>query len=304
MVRSLAWTVLTWALASVLAATTMGHLGAADSEGADTPPTIELTYPTQGAVLGASLQVRGVAHDAEGFNMSSYVVLWWDDWGEMFKVSSTPADDGHALSYGEIIDLTKFRPGAHNLHARAFDGMLWSVELNVSVTLRDLADLVVFPSEIALSPKDVEDGERAHVAVVVYNTGGEDANDVVVRALRNGTLIGETVLPRVSARGNATARIPWEAQAGDVYITVTVEGPAGLQERSTQNNDATEQFKVPEGPEFKVGVWFYLAVGSLASAAILAGAYSRSRRREGSVVAKLTEQYSPPSGGSDPPRNH
>lgn len=263
--------------------------GAAD----DTPPTIELTYPTPGAVLGASLQVRGVAHDAEGFNMSSYVVLWWDDWGEMFKVSSTPADDGFALAYGEIIDLTQFQPGPHHLHARAFDGLLWSVELNVSVTLRDLADLVVFPSDITLDPKGVEDGERAHVVVVVHNTGGEDATDVVVSALRNGTLIGETVLDRVGARGNATARIPWEAQAGDVYITVTVEGPPGLQERSTRNNDATGRFNVKEGRSFKAGFWFYLAVGSLSSAAILAGAYSRSRRRDEDGVDALAGAYSP-----------
>jgi len=296
-----AWSV-ALALAAVCAAAAAlsFHAGAAE----DAPPTIELTFPTQGAVLGASLQVRGVAHDAEGFNMSSYVVLWWDDWGEMFKASSTPAEDGHSLAFGEIIDLTEFRPGPHDLHARAFDGLLWSTELNVSVTLRDLPDLVVFPPDISLEPKGVADGERAHVVVVVRNTGGEDATDVVVMALRNGTLIGEATVPRVGARGNATVRIPWEAQAGKVYITVTVEGPPGMQERSTLNNDATQAFMVPEAPAFRVGFWLFLAVGSLSSAAILAGAYSRSRRREPDGVAELAGAYSPPAGGSDPPRNH
>jgi hypothetical protein len=296
-----AWAaVLTVAVACAALAVLAHVVGAAE----DTPPTIEMTYPTTGAVLGASLQVRGVAHDAEGFNMSSYVVLWWDDWGEMFKASSTPADNGFALAYGEIIDLTKFQPGPHNLYARAFDGLLWSVELNVSVTLRDLADLVVFPPDISLDPRDVEGGQRAHVVVVVHNTGGEDATDVVVRALRNGTLIGERTVPRVGARGNVTVRIPWEAQEGEVYVTVTVEGPAGLQERSTQNNDATEAFDVPEESAFKVGFWFYLAVGSLASAAIVTGAYSRSRRREPDGATALAGARSPAPGGSDPPRNH
>ena len=296
-----AWTA-ALAIAAVCAVSTVVALAAGAAE--DTPPTIELTFPAQGAVLGASLQVRGVAHDAEGFNMSSYVVLWWDDWGEMFKASSTPADNGFALSFGEIIDLTRFQPGPHNLHAQAFDGLLWSSELNVSVTFRDLADLVVFPPDITLDPRDVEDGQRARVVVVVHNTGGEDATDVLVRALRNGTLIGETTVPRVGARGNATVRIPWVAQAGEVYITVTVDGPSGLQERSTQNNDATEAFNVPEESAFRVGFWFFLAVGSLASAAILAGAYSRSRRREPDGTAALAGAYSPAPGESDPPRNH
>jgi len=294
-----------WAavLAVAAACVALSVLAIAASAAEDTPPTIELTFPTQGAVLGASLQVRGVAHDAEGFNVSSYVVLWWDDWGEMFKASSTPADNW-TLSYGEIIDLTKFRPGPHDLHAQAYDGLLWSVELNVSVTIRDLADLVVFPPDITLDPRDVEDGQRARVVVVVHNTGGEDAANVTVRALRNGTLIGETTVPLIGARANATVRIPWEAQAGEVYITVTVEGPAGMLERSTLNNDATEAFKVPEASTFKVGFWFYLALGSLASAAILAGAYSRSRRRELDGASALAGAYSAAPGGSDPPRNH
>lgn len=271
------------ALAVAVALLALSHPAA----GENTPPTVEITKPSPGTPLGATAQVNGVARDAEGFNISSLVQLRWDDLA-WFTALSTPGDNGSSLSWGTFVDMSPFTPGEHLLSARAFDGELWSAEANITVTVRDLPDLVVFPSDISLDPSDAEADERVDLVVVVHNFGGEDATGVVVRAAWEGTALGAATLDVVPARGNATARLRVSLTEGVSNVTVHVELPAPQQERSLSNNDAAATFEL-EGPS-PCRFWklLLIAIGAVATASVLVALYLRARRsREGA-----------------PPRNH
>ncbi len=243
----------------------------------NSPPTIEITDPRPGAALGAEVQVKGLARDVDGFNNMSHVEIRWDEFA-WFKVSSTPGNMGFQLSFGEIVGLATFLPGPHYLLARAFDGVDYSAEANVSVSFRDIPDLVVFPADIRLSPEDARGGERITLVVVVRNQGGEDATDVTVRAAWEGTALGDVRLGVVPARGQATARLRCTLQEGTSNITVHVEAGASNEERSLSNNDASAVFELEEGSLARATTWLFLTIGTLAAAAILVGAYARSRR--------------------------
>jgi hypothetical protein len=270
-----------------IALTLLALAGAALAAGENTPPTVGIDKPTAGTALGVTAQVNGVARDAEGFNMSSFVQLRWDDLA-WFLVLSTPGDNGSTLSYGTFVDMSPFTPGEHLLSARAYDGELWSEEANITVVVRDLPDLVVFPTDVTLDPPDAGPDERADLVVVVHNDGGEDATGVVVRAVWEGTALGEATIGLVPARGTATARIRVALAAGESNVTVHVELPTPQQERSTSNNDATAAFDI-EGP--CNCMWWkllFIAIGAIATASILVGLYVRARSAH--------------AGG--PPRNH
>jgi len=248
-----------------------------DASADDTPPTIEITEPTPGAVLGTEVQVKGVAHDADKFNIQSYVELGWDEF-EWNWIPTTPGGNGSQLSFDVAVDLITFLPGAHILRARAFDGVNYSAWANVSVTFRDVADLVVFPADISLSPSDAKAGERITLVVVVRNQGGEDVSDVTVRAVWEGTALGEVHLRVVPAGGHATARLKCALLEGASNITVHVEAKQPAEERNLSNNDASATFVLEENPFARAAPWLYLTVGTLAALAILIGAYARSRR--------------------------
>ena len=241
------------------------------------PPTIEITEPRPGAALGAEVQVKGVARDADGFNIMSCVEMGWDE-SPWYWISTTPGDKGLQLSFCVTVGLTTFLPGAHLLRARAFDGINYSAEANVSVSIRDIPDLVVFPADIRLSPEDARAGERITLVVVVRNQGGEDATNVTVRAVWEGAALGEVRLRVVPARGTATARLRCTLLAGTSNLTVHVGAGASGEERNTSNNDASATFVLEDDPLARAASWLFLSIGTLAAVAILVGAYVRTRR--------------------------
>jgi hypothetical protein len=241
------------------------------------PPTLEVDEPFSGAILGAEVRIRGVARDAEGFNMLSYVEVGWDElpWN---TIPTTPGNRGYQLSFCVTVGLTTFLPGAHSLRVRAYDGANHSAWANISITIRDIPDLVVFPADISLSPSDARAGERITLVVVVRNQGGEDATNVTVRATWEGAALGVVRLRVVPAGGQATARLRCTLLAGTSDINVHVEAGASDEERNLSNNDASATFELEEDPWARAATWLLLGLGALATVAILMGAYARSRR--------------------------
>ena len=72
--------------------------------GENTPPTVEIKIPKEGASLGMTVTVSGKARDAEGFNIASSVEARWNDW-EWFPLPVTPADGNASMVFGEMVYL-------------------------------------------------------------------------------------------------------------------------------------------------------------------------------------------------------
>jgi hypothetical protein len=209
----------------------------------NTPPEVDLDTPQEGALLGVTATVSGKATDGEGFNVSSLVEARWNDW-EWFTLPSNPGGDGRLLHFGETVDLSWHAPGEHRLIVRAYDGELWSEEVNITVTVRDLPDLVVLPSDITIDPEDAVAGDDAEVVVRVQNQGGEDVSDVRVVLRRGDVELARETIEEVPAQGSSEVRFEFELEEGNLTLSVTVNALGQLMERSQTNNNAERTFVI------------------------------------------------------------
>jgi hypothetical protein len=240
----------------------------ATSAGAENaPPTVEIETPTEGTLLGLSVQVTGNAWDADGFNIDSVVELRWNDW-EWFEAPSNPGGDGNLLYFGELIDLAWHTPGEHVLHARAFDGELYSAVVNVTVMVRDLADLVVLPTDISLEPEAPRDGDDVTFRIEVRNQGGEPVPEAAVELLIDGEVVDVIGVSSIEGGGTQVTTGHWEGKAGDHVLKVVLDPEGELEEHSTLNNFATISFTVEEA-EPAISGWTMVAVGGFIVAAFL-----------------------------------
>ena len=236
--------------------------------GENTPPTVEIRTPEEGAALGLTVTVSGNATDAEGFNISSYVEARWNDW-EWFNLPATPANRNRSIIFGEMINLDFHSPGEHVLQVRAFDGELFSGVAQVTVTVRDLADIVVLPSDITLDPEDARDGEAAKYQVVVRNQGGEEVVEVEVILRMNGSEIGRRVMGRIGPNSQATTVFDLDLVRGNFSIVASAFSLQPVEEKSVTNNQAERFFEIPAAKDgasdwgtilFTIGVGILLIV--------------------------------------------
>jgi hypothetical protein len=220
---------------------TFAITGAAEN----TPPQVTIETPSDGAELGMAVVVSGTATDTEGFNTSSLVEMRWDDW-EWFTLPSNPGGGGTLLSYGEQVNLLWHAPGEHELTVRAFDGELYSEEVTIDVTLRDLPDLVILPSDILIDPPDGKDGDDAEVVVVVRNQGGEKVSDVEVVLRKGDKEIDRVTISKLPASGSRTLRFPIELREGNLTLRASANAMGAIQEKSQANNFAEVSFRIEE----------------------------------------------------------
>ena len=222
----------------------------------NTPPEVVLDTPSEGARLSATVLVTGTATDTEGFNVSSLVEMRWNDW-EWFAIASTPAGGGIALYFGESVDLSWHAPGEHNLSVRAFDGELYSEEVNLSVTVRDLPDIVILPTGIRMDPMDAGAGDDADIIITVENQGGEDVPAVEV-VLRSGDReVGRKTIGLLPAGGSVDVSFSMELEVGNLTVLATANAKGQVQERSAVNNDAERTFTI-EDVDGDSGNWHLL----------------------------------------------
>jgi hypothetical protein len=215
----------------------------------NTSPTVEVHTPEEGAALGLAVTVSGKAIDAEGFNIESYVEARWNDW-EWFRLPDTPTDGNRSIVFGEMVNLDWHSPGEHMLQVRAFDGELFSDVAQVNVTVRDLPDLVILPTDISLDPDHVEGDEPMRFHVVVENQGGEEITDVQVRLMVDGVERDGFLLGVVEADSQKTVVLKTGLPAGTFEITVSAYSLQVVEERSQENNEAGRTFTFSE-PEDK-----------------------------------------------------
>lgn len=214
----------------------------------NTPPDLEVTTPTEGAALGLQVVISGTATDGEGFNMSSSVEARWNDW-EWFTLPSTPADGGSALYFGEVVNLQWHIPGPHRLFVRAYDGELHSLTVEVNVTVRDLPDLVVMPTDISRDPEDGTAGDKADLVVIVRNQGGEDVGKVEIKFKVNGEDAGVVTIDALEAFGSARATLEVTLESGNMTVRASAYSVDPIEDKSLQNNEAETTIVVEEGED-------------------------------------------------------
>lgn len=212
--------------------------------GENTPPTVVMHTPGEGADLGLTVIVSGNATDGEGFNISAYVEARWNDW-EWFLLPATPADEGRSIIFGEMVNLNWHSPGEHLLQVRAFDGELYSEVAQVTVTVRDLADIVVMPSDITLDPEDARAGDGAKFSVVVRNQGGESVTGVEVVLRMNGSELGRRVIDSIDPHSQAVTVFDVNLERGNFSIVASAFSLQPVEEKSVANNRAERFFKIP-----------------------------------------------------------
>ncbi len=223
------------------------------SWGENTPPQVEVGTPSEDAVIAQMVTVSGVANDEEGFNVSAYVEARWNDW-EWFRLPINPGQDGHILYFGEIVNLDWHAPGSHQLHVRAFDGELYSDIVTVNVTVRDLPDLVILPTDITLDPEDTFAGQSSRIVVLVRNQGGEDIEEVEVVVRIGEEEVGTLVIPLIGAYNEEVARFKHTFGKGNVTVRASVLSLLQTMEKSTANNQADRTFTIQEAEDDEIPI--------------------------------------------------
>ncbi len=248
----------------------------AAATGENTPPSVQVYTPDEGDSLALSVTVSGKATDAEGFNISSYVEARWNDW-EWFDLPNTPADGGLSMVFGEMVNLDFHAPGEHTLHVRAYDGELFSEIVSVRVTVRDLPDLVILPTDITIKPHDVMEGDEAVVHVVVRNQGGEAVPDVEITLFTDGVEVDSRTEPSIVADGEVMVSFKVSPEEGNVTFRAAAYPLQHVDERSEANNEAERTFTVgppvPEGDDWNRGM-LVTGLSVLAVAVVLVALYA------------------------------
>lgn len=215
----------------------------------NTPPTVTVDMPRANDALAQSVTVSGKATDTEGFNVDSYVEARWNDW-EWFRLPITAADGNRSMVFGEMVNLDFHTPGEHTLQVRAFDGELYSGVASVPVTVRDLGDLVVLPTDITAKWGEGAERDRVEFQVVVHNQGGEDIHQVKVVLSIDGVKVDSVTVDAVVAASEETVVFERELERGRSYdVTVSASPGLSAEERSLANNEAQRQFDAPDGED-------------------------------------------------------
>ncbi|NOQ53718.1 MAG: hypothetical protein GQ558_03830 [Thermoplasmata archaeon] len=223
------------------------------SWGENTPPQVAVGTPSEDAVIAQMVTVSGVANDEEGFNVSSYVEARWNDW-EWFRLPINPGQDGHILYFGEIVNLNWHSPGPHNISVRAFDGELYSEIVVVNVTVRDLPDLVILPTDITLDPEDTFAGQSSRIVVLVRNQGGEDIEEVEVVVRIGDEEVGTLVIPLIGAYNEEIARFKHTFGKGNVTVHASALSLLQTTEKSMANNQADRTFTIQEAEDDEIPI--------------------------------------------------
>lgn len=210
----------------------------------NTPPAVTVDTPRANDALAQSVTLSGRATDSEGFNVDSYVEARWNDW-EWFRLPITAADGNRSMVFGEMVNLGFHAPGEHTLHVRAFDGELYSEVASVPVTVRDLGDLVVMPTDITMRVVGVTLETIVEFHVVVHNQGGEDIHQVEVGLFIDGVEVDDASIDVVDAYSEERVVFERGLAKGRSYdVRVTASPHLSSEERSRENNEASRWFEV------------------------------------------------------------
>lgn len=149
------------------------------------------------------------------------------------------------------IDATATAAGVYEgilLEIAVEDGSMLYSNLTVYVTepgAMDLPDLTLRSEDIGFTLEDPS--EPLTLTATIHNRGNTPASEVPVQFYHFGTLLGETIIPAVPAKGSATTSLSTPLTAsGDHLIRVVID-PAGLIPELDDTNNEASQIIQPAG---------------------------------------------------------
>ena len=152
---------------------------------------------------------------------------------------------GESYDVSLLIDASDASVGIYDgilLKVSVDDGSTLYSNITVYVTKQgdaNLPDLTVSGGDIRHVSTD-SDGQVTYMATI-HNRGGLSATDVTVQFNDFGTLLGETVIPVVSSKGNANTSITIpEYPSGDSLIVVIIDPFETIPELDETNNEASK----------------------------------------------------------------
>jgi subtilase family serine protease len=136
--------------------------------------------------------------------------------------------------------------------------------VTVPVTVRDLPDVVVLPTDITVAPEHVRAEADATVHVQVRNQGGEDAENVEVVLTVGGIVVGTKEIPLIEPYSAASVGFEWTFEEGNVTVVASARPQGPVVEKSTANNQADVTLQVRSEERSDVS-WraFALVMGTL-----------------------------------------
>ena len=263
-------------------------------------PQLIITYPTEGLTTNKSFMALSVSiKDFVTGPGGGHIHLQLDNGSGLIWDAQGP------------FTLTDLADGAHLLKAYladASDTRLANPEayfqVNFTVKLPPMPDLVVASSDISLKPAGPKEGDTVTISVTVHNSGNLDAGAFAVRFfVDNDTLPDQTVV--LLAKGGSTVvEAKWKATGGSHTATVRVNPGGSLQESSMANNEAAIALKVAKKAAPAAGFpWLIIAVALIVVVVAAAAAVMLMRRKKPVTVI----QYQPPPGQAPaqypPPQN-
>ncbi|HEC75825.1 MAG TPA: hypothetical protein ENI33_01015 [Thermoplasmatales archaeon] len=105
---------------------------------ANNPPSIDITFPSDGATVSGVITITGTASDSDGTVQSVQVKI---DSGSWYAASGT-------TSWSYSWDTTTVSNGAHTIYAKSYDGELYSSIKSVTITVDNPSQYFEFKCEM------------------------------------------------------------------------------------------------------------------------------------------------------------
>lgn len=202
------------------------------------PPTVDIGSPSEGETVTGTVTVTGTA-SAPSSSLDRVEVRIDDgDW----QAATGTADWSFDWDTKGVVD------GRHTIHARSFDGAVYSDVATVNVTVDNpRADLVASDLRV----QDRTTGREAVLAVTVENAGQASAPEDEVRftyRVRGETrLVGTPTLPSLGPGGSADVTVAWDTrgQAGGFDVQATADPGDDVVEPDESDNGAQARICFP-----------------------------------------------------------
>lgn len=214
-------------------------------------PTVSIDYPEDGSTRSSLFSVQGSCLDPDTTPELQVQVKITDDLGETV-MDWTQANVVVQTIWNITINSTDFFDGDYEIHARSFDGLLYSTEKSINVTLinnnpQPTVDLRIGPADISYSPIDPVAQENVTIYADIHNDGNSDATNVSVEFYVGGSKVGFTLLRVPGYSYNTTLISNWYPVLPLTYtITVKVDPDNYISEVNEDNNIASTQVVVSE----------------------------------------------------------
>jgi len=126
----------------------------------NSPPTVSITSPTEGATVNGTVTITGTASDSDGTVQSVEVKIGSDAW----------ATASGTTSWTFTWDTTGYSDGSYTILARSYDGTDYSTEAQVNVTINNT------------------DPSTNHAPTITLNSPGNGSTDVDINVSLNVTV--------------------------------------------------------------------------------------------------------------------